>query len=259
MIGSLPLFHRVNGQRIVVAGEGDMAEARRRLVERAGGIPCGESEAHHARLAFVAVSNEREAQAIANRLRGKGLLVNVADRPGLCDFTMPSILDREPVLIAVSTSGASAGLAKQLRLRLEKLLPQSLGRLTRKLRDARETLRQRYPDADGRRHALDAALDEGGILDPLDPDAADRFGEWLATGNSRMQARQVAIELISENPDDLTIGQARMLGVADAIFAAVDTPPAILERARADAARHTWPHDGDWPDGLSVIVCRGKE
>ncbi|HCC25978.1 MAG TPA: siroheme synthase, partial [Erythrobacter sp.] len=47
----------------------------------------------------------------------------------LCDFTLPSVLDRDPVLVAVSTGGASAGLAKHLRLRLEAILPQSLGAL----------------------------------------------------------------------------------------------------------------------------------
>ena len=126
-IGSLPLFHRVRGTRVVVIGDCAMTEAKRRLVERAGGICCGETEAHHARLALVALDDAREAETAAARLKAKGLLVNVADRPELCDFTLPSILDRDPVLIAIGTGGASAGLAKHLRLRLERLLPGSLG------------------------------------------------------------------------------------------------------------------------------------
>ena len=52
---SLPLFHRIAGARVVVVGEGDMAAAKARLVERAGGVTCAETEAHHARLAFVAL------------------------------------------------------------------------------------------------------------------------------------------------------------------------------------------------------------
>ena len=121
MIRSLPLLHRISGKRVVVIGEGDMGEAKTRLVERAGGIPCGETEAHHAKLAFVALEDPKAAETVAKRLSDRGLLVNVADRPELCDFTTPSILDRDPVLIAIGTSGASAGLAKQLRLRLERL------------------------------------------------------------------------------------------------------------------------------------------
>ena len=116
---SLPLFHRIAGARVVVVGEGDMAAAKARLVERAGGVTCAETEAHHARLAFVALEDGRAAEAAALRLKRMGLLVNVADRPELCDFTLPSLLDRDPVLVAVSTGGASAGLAKHLRLRLE--------------------------------------------------------------------------------------------------------------------------------------------
>ena len=116
MIRSLPLLHRIAGKRVVVVGEGEMGEAKRRLVERAGGIVCSETEAHHAKLAFIALEDERAAEAAAKRLSDKGLLVNVADRPELCEFTTPSILDRDPVLIAVGTSSAFAGLAKQLRL-----------------------------------------------------------------------------------------------------------------------------------------------
>ena len=55
LIASLPLFHQVAGSRIVVVGSGPMAEAKRRLVERAGAVAVGEAEAHHASLAFVAL------------------------------------------------------------------------------------------------------------------------------------------------------------------------------------------------------------
>ena len=102
-IASLPLFHQVAGSRIVVVGEGAMGDAKKRLVERAGAIPVGEPEAHHASLAFVALEDAEEAAAVRQRLKAKGLLVNVADRPELCDFTTPSILDRDPLLIAVGT------------------------------------------------------------------------------------------------------------------------------------------------------------
>ncbi|HCC25774.1 MAG TPA: siroheme synthase, partial [Erythrobacter sp.] len=65
--------------------------------------------------------------------------------------------------------GASAGLAKHLRLRLEAILPQSLGALASGLSAARDRIRARYPDGDTRRRAIDAALQEGGRLDPFEP------------------------------------------------------------------------------------------
>lgn len=252
---SLPLFHRIAGERVVVLGEGDAAEAKRRLVERAGGICCGEAEAHHARLAFVAIEEARAAEAAARRLRGKGLLVNVTDRPALCDFTVPSVLDRDPVLVAVGTGGASAGLAKHLRLRLEALLPQSLGRLAEGLHAARDSIRGRFPDASARRRALDGALAEGGMLDPLRESAADRVETWLRNTSGGTADDRVEIVLASDDPDDLTLRQARLLGEADTILHDAAIPAAILDRARADAVRRVLPCDRP-AEGFIVIVRR---
>ncbi|MBX7541135.1 precorrin-2 dehydrogenase/sirohydrochlorin ferrochelatase family protein [Qipengyuania sphaerica] len=253
---SLPLFHRIAGCRVVVVGDGDMAEAKKRLVDRAGGIPCGETEAHHAALAFVAMEDERRAEAAALRLKRAGLLVNVADRPDLCDFTLPSVLDREPVLVAVSTGGASAGLAKHLRLRLEAFLPQSLGALASKLSEARERMREKWSDAGDRRKAIDKALCEGGQLDPLDPASNTRVEAWLEQDQSADSGPTIhEFHLASDDPDDLTIRQARLLGIADAILHDPAISEAVLIRARADAARHELPHRPPTA-GVTVILRR---
>lgn len=256
MIRSLPLLHRIAGTRVVVVGEGEMGEAKKRLVERAGGLPCSETEAHQAKLAFIALEDEREAKSAAKRLSDKGLLVNVADRPELCDFTTPSILDRDPVLIAIGTSGASAGLAKQLRLRLEKLLPQSLGALAAKLEGSRDATRTRFPDGSDRRNALDAALGEGGILDPLNPDSAERVDEWLANADEPTGSQVIEMQLTSDDPEELTLRQARLLGTVDILLYDPGVPDAILDRARADALRRELPFEGELPDGMTVILKR---
>lgn len=257
MIASLPLFHKVAGTRIVVVGEGEMAAAKRRLVERAGAVPCDETEAHHAALAFVAIEDEREAAAARQRLKAAGLLVNVADKPDLCNFTTPSILDRDPLLIAIGTGGASAGLAKHVRLRLEAVLPQRLGELARRLAAGRDALRGSLPDGDARRRAVDAALRSGGTLDVLGDTSADRVEQWLADPAARAEARVETIALRSDDPEDLTLRQARWLGEADAIYHAADIPPAILARARADAARCPLEDAANAPgDGFAVILER---
>lgn len=253
---SLPLFHQVAGERVVVLGEGDAAKAKRRLVERAGGQCCGEAEAHHARLAFVALDDAQEAKAAAMRLKGKGLLVNVTDRPELCDFTVPSVLDRDPVLVAVGTSGASAGLAKHLRLRLEALLPPSLGRLAEALHAARGAIRARFPDAADRRRALDAALAEGGALDPLREDAAERIEAWLQSAADGAADSCVELVLTSDDPDDLTLRQARLLGQADTIVHDADVPLTILNRARADAVRMSLP--GNFSGHGHTVILRRR-
>ena len=250
---SLPLFHRIAGTRVVVVGDGEMAEAKVRLVERAGGVVCAETEAHQAAIAFVALEDERAARAAHLRLKRAGLLVNVADMPELCDFTLPSILERDPVLVAVSTGGASAGLAKQLRLRLERLLPPGLGTLAARLGAARNAIRERFPAGAQRRRAIDAALSEGGMLDVLRAGTADRVDEWLAGGDAPAPSRHEFV-LHSPDPDELTVKQARLLGEADVVLHDAHVPEAILVRARADAARHVLPCE--MPDGGAVVVLR---
>lgn len=239
MIDSLPLFHRIAGQAVVVLGHGDAAEAKRRLVERAGGLVIEDLQEgidKGARLAFVAHENDTSAEADAVRARCAGLLVNATDRPALCDFTVPSILDRSPVLLAIGTGGASAGLAKQVRLRLEQMLPSGLGALARALHAARGALRARFPDTGERRRALDAALAPGGALDPLAPGSAEAVPGWL-DGAVAARGGRVAIALRSDDPDDLTLREARLLGAADVIAHDARVARAVLDRARFDARR----------------------
>ncbi len=253
---SLPLFHRIAGQPIILLGEGDAAQAKQRLIERAGGKivrDMAEGIDAGARLAFIAHDNPDMAQGDAIRLRCAGLLVNVVDRPELCDFTTPSILDRDPVLIAVGTGGASAGLAKILRLRLERLLPQGLGALARALEEAREGMRARWDKVADRRRALDAALDEGGELDLFRAGSEGRVGAWLTSG-AEGQSGRFEIALTSNDPEDLTLRAARLLGQADVVVHDVGVAPEILSRARADAVRVL--AGDEVPEGGIAVVLR---
>lgn len=237
---SLPLFHRIAGQRVLVLGDGEAAEPKRRLVERAGGIvEIDEQRAvdEGVRLAFVAFDDPKACEVAAINLRCAGLLVNVVDRPELCDFTTPSILERSPVLIAVGTGGASAGLAKHVRLRLERILPRSLGDLAQGLFGARPALRKRFPDGPQRRRALDEALREGGALDPLDARSAERLEAWLKSDVDADPSQTLVITLGSDDPEDLTLKQARLLGQADIVCCDGEVGQEILARARADAKR----------------------
>lgn len=255
----LPLFHRVSGRPVVVLGEGAAAEAKRRLVERAGAVvhtDLSAGAAAGARLAFIVHEDEAQAQADVALARRAGMLVNATDRPALSDFTVPSILDRSPVLVAVGTGGASAGLAKQLRLRLEALLPQSLGALAEALQNARTALRERFPDAGDRRRALDAALTAGGMLDPLSARSAAHVAAWLE-GATPDKAERVHITLRSDDPDDLTLREARLLGAADVVIHDPHVPAAILNRARADAQRYCLKQPAP-PAGLTVVLERAQ-
>ena len=244
---SLPLFVRLTDRAVILVGEGEAAEPKRRLLERAGARIVGEDDPQ-ARLAIVA-----DDEAAVARLRARGVLVNAVDRPDLCDFTLPAIVDRDPVLIAIGTGGVSAGLAAALRQRLEAILPASLGTLAQHLYAARDALRARYPASGERRRAIGAALANGSALDPVvDHHGADVLAA-IAAG--RPAGGFHALVLASPDPDDLTIRQARWLAAADRVTHRPDVPAAILDRARADAARERHPappaYDGN---GLHVDV-----
>ena len=267
---SLPLFVRLAGRPVILLGTGEAADAKRRLLDRAGALVVGEDG--QAALAIVALDDPDAAVA---RLRARGVLVNAVDRPDLCDFTLPAIVDRDPVLVAIGTGGVSAGLAAALRQRLEALLPAGLGRLAERLHAMRGELRARFPDARERRQAIAAMLAEGGPMDPFrsettpahagaqvhgDLDVAPSSPtETSATGPRRSPGWSddgvMVITLTSPDPDDLTLRQARALAGADRVYHRANVPPAILDRARADAARIACASPPDTLEpGLSVEV-----
>lgn len=248
-VHSLPVFLRLAGRPVILLGAGEAAAAKRRLLERAGAVIVGEEE-DTARLAIVAIEEDAAADAAIRRLRARGVLVNAVDRPASCDFTLPAMIDRDPLLIAIGTGGASAGLAKALRQRIEALLPAGLGRVADALHAARGTLRRRFPDAGVRRVAIDALLAPGGPLDPL-ADIADPAGAILSAG-ALSSDRIERIVLVSPDPDELTLRAARLLGAADRIYHPPGVPAAILDRARADAARIAAPAPPSPPPGLSL-------
>jgi uroporphyrin-III C-methyltransferase/precorrin-2 dehydrogenase/sirohydrochlorin ferrochelatase len=117
-------------------------------------------------------------------------------------------------------------------------------------------LRAKFPDAVQRRQALDAALAQGGALDPLREDSAGAVKAWLAAGTAPKSRDRVVIELSSADPDDLTQRQARLLGAADVLLVQPGIPAAIVNRARADARRLPLPYDGELPGGLVVELRR---
>ena len=249
----LPIFLNLNRRKVILVGEGDAADAKRRLIERAGGI-CVDAGDQEARIAFVAIDEEAEALASANDLKARGLIVNVVDRPEHCDFTTPAIVDRSPVLIAVGTGGASAGMAKAIRQRIETMLPAGLGSLADAVANAREAIRARWVGGADRRRALDAAFASGGALDPFVDHLPKAVGEWIGAADDPAQNRLIEFPLLSNNPDDLTLLTARLLGEADYVFHEAEVSDAILIRARADAVRQAGAPPSPPPVGLTLYL-----
>ena len=253
MMHSLPVFLRLADRPVMLLGEGESADAKRRLLIRAGARIVGEHDA--AALAIVAIEDEDAARAAVARLKARGILVNAVDRPALCDFTLPAIVDRDPLLVAIGTGGASAGLAKAIRQRLEALLPARLGALADALHAARPAIRARFPDAADRRRAIDAALDPGGLLDAMVEMPEDAVVRWLEQDAADSAPRLIEIRLRSPDPDQLTLAEARWLAQADTVVHDPDVPPAILARVRADAARCLPPLPAPTRAGLTIRIC----
>jgi uroporphyrin-III C-methyltransferase/precorrin-2 dehydrogenase/sirohydrochlorin ferrochelatase len=252
---SLPLFMRLNDRPVIVAGDGKAAESKRRLLERAGARIVKEHE--DALLAVVAIEDDEAARQLVGDLKRRGIPVNAVDRPELCDFTLPAIIDRDPVLIAIGTGGASAGLAKELRQRLERILPASLGALAKALSAARGQIRTKWPDGSVRRRQIGMALAQGGALDPFrNPEGGD-VTRWLDTPGDGGEGGLHIIPVRSPDADDLTIRQSRLLGEADLVWFDPGISPDILARARADAQRQeARPGDEVPRTGLTIWLRR---
>lgn len=251
---SLPLFVKLAGRPVILLGNGAAADAKRRLLERAGAVVSDEDA--EAVLAVVAIDGEDEALAAIARLKQRGILVNAVDRPTFCDFTLPAILDRDPVLIAFGTGGASAGLAKALRQRFETLLPETVGGLAEQLLEARSAIKVKWSEGAERRRMIDAALADCGVLDPFSATEEDAVAIWLS-GKTAVKATGIyEINLRSDDPEDLTLREARLLGSADMIYASKNVPEPILNRARADANRIIGDMVDDLPPDNVVILLR---
>lgn len=253
---SLPIFVKLRGERVILLGSGEGAEPKQRLLEAAGADVSSDAEAP-ARLAVVAIDDEEEAARTADALRQRGLLVNVVDKPALCDFSFPAIVDRSPVVIAIGTGGASATLSKTLRERLEALLPARLGKVAEGVRHMRRRVNASMDDPSARRRFWDRLMAPGAPLDPLAP--ADHAEEVIASalGGKRIEEGAVVnIPIASDDPDDLTLKQLRALSQADLVLSEESVPAAILDRARRDAERDELRGDAPAADGRIIVVLR---
>lgn len=248
---SLPLFHRLEGRPVLVLGDGEAAAAKARLVDEAGGTVVREM-VDGVRLAFVAV--EDGAEAAAADLRAHGLLVNVVDRPELCDFTVPALVDRTPVLVAIGTGGASASLSKALKERLEVWLPATLGGLAAAIRKARAVVAAVHRDVPARRDFWARVLAPGGALDPLVPQA-DPVAAIAAAlgGGGGAEDRLDDIVVSDSGADALTLRELRLMAQADIVLHEAGVPAEVLALIRRDAARRV---GTVVPEGFSGRVVR---
>jgi precorrin-2 dehydrogenase/sirohydrochlorin ferrochelatase len=217
-LDSFPAYFPLAGRKVVIAGTGEGAEAKARLFDgspatlvrldgHAAFLPGSYSGAV---LAFVSSADEVFAQAAARAARAAGVLVNVVDKPDMCDFNTPAVIDRGEVVAAVGTGGAAPVLATMLRSDIEAQVPEGAGRVAALMRNFQSEVRGALPTLHERRAFLREALSGEGKV---------RF-------------------VAGKGPADLlTLRAVRALSAADVLVVDEAADPEVVTMVRRDAHR----------------------
>ncbi len=198
-----------------------------------------------------AALNER----VASDAQALGIPVNAVDNPEISTFIVPSIVDRDPVVVAIGTEGTAPILGQGLRARIDAMLPQALGDLARAASDLRERVASAMPPGN-RRRAFWYRFFFGDVRDAFIAGESCNYlsgVEKLFESESHPPKGRVAfVGVSSEDPELLTIKAQRKLHEADVIVHDRAVAPAILEMARRDAVRV--PVKGELYDGATDIL-----
>jgi uroporphyrin-III C-methyltransferase / precorrin-2 dehydrogenase / sirohydrochlorin ferrochelatase len=269
----LPVFLQLRTQPVVVVGGGRVAARKVELLRRAGArvaivapdlidelaalVVAGElqhfpesfTESHlHGAVAVVAATGLADVNAqVSIAARERNIPVNVVDDPDASTFIFPAIVDRSPIVVAISSGGKAPVLARRVREQLEALLPAKLGALARFMGDRRKEVKRALRAA-ARRSFWERIV--GGVVGARvlagdEVEANNAFGRELHTFNLTRSAATGGrglgeCYLIGAGPGDpdlLTLRALQLLQQADVILYDRLVPATVLERARRDAER----------------------
>lgn len=263
-----PVFFDLRQQRVLLVGAGEVAARKLALLERAGArirvvapridpsiraraerssIELDEREFRDAdldgaRLVIVATPQRALNRWIAHLCEARAIPVNVVDDRAVSRFIVPALVDRDPVLIALSTGGASPVLARRLRERIEAAIPARIGALAAWLEELRVSARRLLRTVDARRRFFERLIDGAAARRFLAGDrrGAARVARELLVSTSARGAAHGEVTLVGAGPGDpelLTLRGLRALQDADVILYDRLVNPAILDLARRDARR----------------------
>ena len=277
----LPIFLDIRGQPCLVVGGGEVAARKSALLLRAGArvtvlAPALSAAfdadlaaariAHRAAsfrdedlegfsVAIAATSDDTVNRAVAAAARARRIPVNVVDQPALCSFILPSIIERAPLVVAVSSGGASPVLARLLRARLESLIPAGYGRLAALAGAYRDQVKARFKPQERRRfweRVLQGPIAEL-VFSGRDAEAQTALQATLE--DTRLAFGGGEVSLIGAGPGDpdlLTFRALRLMQQADVVVydRLVSRPVLDLVRLEAERiyagkerAKHTLPQE----------------
>jgi uroporphyrin-III C-methyltransferase/precorrin-2 dehydrogenase/sirohydrochlorin ferrochelatase len=196
------------------------------------------------RFVYAATGDRLQDAAVSRAAKARGIPVNVVDTPGLSTFIMPAILDRGPVTVAVGTEGAAPVLAREIKTKLEAILPANFGRLAERALALRETVTKAVPDQRARRRVWERLLQgpfRRAVLSGADDEAgrvlADELHGENAPARTPGAGRVVLVGCGPGDPDLLTLKALQRLQDADVLVVDRLVNPRVLEYARRDAER----------------------
>lgn len=265
---SFPMFIRTTGRRVVICGGGEQAAQKARLMlktdaqlvlaapvldaELAGLVAAGRATQHSgaitadvfrgAAMAFIGTGCPGLDAALHAVAQAGGVPVNVVDQPALCDVTTPSLVDRDPVVVAIGTEGTAPVLARQIKTRVEQMLAPNLGGLAAFAGRMRGAVAASVPRAH-RRAFWRWVFDGEPARDwtrGAERAAAAAIKSAAALGQAPEAAPQGSITLVGAGPgarDLLTLRAVARLQEADIIFYDRLVDEEVLELARRDAER----------------------
>ncbi|RMG36741.1 MAG: uroporphyrinogen-III C-methyltransferase [Gammaproteobacteria bacterium] len=263
----LPIFFDINQEVCLVVGGGEIALRKVSLLRRAGArvrivapTLCAalaqmaaskelehiarhyrESDLDDVALVIAATNDAAVNRAVAQAARGRRIPVNVVDDPSEGNFIMPSVIDRSPVVAAVSTGGASPVLARLIRARLESLIPAGYGRLAELASRFRERVKRTILDPDERRRFWDRIL-QGGVAERVFSGHMDEAEVLLERElqDHRSEEGMGEVYLVGGGPGDpdlLTFRALRLMQQADVVVYDRLVAKAVLDMTRRDARR----------------------
>lgn len=193
------------------------------------------------RLVVAATDDPGVNRAVYDACQSEGIPVNTVDTPELCTVTFPAIVDRDPVLVAITTSGRAPALAGHLRAIVERSLPAGIGRLALALGRLRPRIKQRFPELQSRRRFVDKLINgsfgEAVLAGGDDIDTTITAEFEAVAGGAETRGDVALIGAGPGDPDLLTIKAARVLQNADVVLYDNLVNPAVVDLARRDAEK----------------------
>lgn len=262
----LPLFHNLRGADVLVVGGGEIALRKSRLLADAGAVlrvvaPAigtelrelvngsggeqilrgySETDLDGCVLIIAATDDESLNAQVSADARQRGVPVNVVDAPALCSVIFPAIVDRSPLVIAVSSGGDAPVLARLIRAKLETWIPPTYGHLAGLAARFRHQVKNLFPNVQQRRAFWEDVF-QGPIADRQlagQGAEAERLLRAKIDGDAPSDAGEVYLVGAGPgDPDLLTFKALRLMQQADVVLYDRLVAPAILELCRRDADR----------------------